>query len=276
VNASPNLTISIGQPVPSPIVGQPSSIPVTVTNTGAGPSTGLITVVTQIPNSSLFGLFPVSNNGWTCTTSGITATCSSANPIASLANTTFSVPFIPTAIQVGNALTIPPAVVSGGGEPIANAGNNASSAITTSNVTSANLTPNLTFSSTVFTVATSKSVIININEIGNIPTNGTTVEVFIPFSTGFTYAFNPALTNVTIVSSEAVDNPDWTLTGYPTGLLLRSSTIIPSGGRSRIAITVTANTAGTVANIIANISPNGGGETNSFNNSATLALSIQN
>ena len=158
---------------------------------------------------------------------------------------------------------------------MANTGNNVSNTILTPMVKSANLTPNFTFSNTVFTVNMAKSVIININEIGNVSTNGTAVEVFIPYSAGFTYAFNSTQTSVTVVGLEVVNNPNWILTVKPAGLSLSSNTIIPSNGRSRIAITVTADTAGAVSNLIANITPNGGGETNGFNNSATLAQYIQ-
>ena len=137
------------------------------------------------------------------------------------------------------------------------------------------MTANFTFSNTVFTVNKSLLVVLNINEVGNISTNGTAIDVFIPNSAGFTYAFNASQTSVMVSNLEMVDNPNWTLTIQPAGLLLSSNIIIPSSGRSRIAITVTANTAGTVANLIANITPNGGGESNRFNNSATLAQSIQ-
>ena len=273
--ANPDLTISLGQPVPVPIVAQTSLIPVTVANIGIDPSTGLVSVVVQIPTGTLFGTFPVNNNGWTCSTSGTTATCTSANPIANGTNIIFNVPFIPTEDQVRNSLIILPAVVSGGGELMANAGNNVSNIIVSPIVKSADLTLNFTFSNTVFTVNASRVMVININEIGNISTYGTAVEVFIPYSAGFTYAFNPTLTSVTVVNIEIVDNPNWVQTVKPAGLLLSSNTIIPSNGRSRIAINVTANTAGTEANIIANITPNGGGETNRFNNSATLAQSVQ-
>lgn len=275
VVANPDLTISIGQPVPVPIVAQTSLIPVTVTNIGTGPTVGLVSVVVQIPVGTSFGTFPINNNGWTCSTSGIAATCTSANPIVNGTNIIFNVPFIPAENQVGNSLIMLPAVVSGGGEPIGNAGNNVSNTIISPIVKSADLTLNFTFSNTVFMVAASRAVVININEIGNISTDGTAVEVFIPFSAGFTYTFDPILTSVTVVGLEIINNPNWILTLKPAGLSLSSNTIIPSNGRSRIAITVTANTAGTEANIIANITPNGGGETNRFNNSATLAQSIQ-
>ena len=275
VCTSPDLTITIGQPVPSPIVAQPSFIPVTVANIGSAPTSGQVSVVIQIPTGTSFGTFPVNNDGWSCSTSNITATCTHASPIANGSNSTFSVPFIPTASQVGTKLTIPAAVVSGGGEPTANTGNNTSNTITTPNVAGANLTPNFTFSSTSFTVGSSKAVVVNINEIGNISTNGTAVEVFIPYSEGFTYAFNSTQINTMVVVTETVNNPNWTMTVKPTGLLLSSTTIIPSNGRSRIALTVTANKAGTVANITANIIPNGGGETNPNNNVISLAQSVQ-
>ena len=270
----PDLIISLGQPSPPPIAAQTSYIPVTVTNIGTAPTNGLITVVIHIPTGTSFGIFPTNNNGWTCSTSGITATCTSSTAISNGVNTIFSVPFIPTATQVKNALTILPATVSGGGE--GNTTNNTSNSITTPNVAGVDLVPNFTFSSTTFTVNTSKTVIINITEIGNVATNLTPVAVFIPYSAGFTYVFNSTQTSVTVVGLETVNNPNWIVTNKPTGILLTSTTVIPGNGRSRIAITVTANTLGAQANITANITPNGGGETNPFNNIVSLAQSIQN
>jgi len=140
---------------------------------------------------------------------------------------------------------------------------------------SPDLIPNFTYLSTTFTKNTSKTVIININEISGGSTNGTPVSVFIPSSTGFTYAFNPDQTSATIVNLETVNNPDWTMTIKPTGILLSSIVLIPSNGRSRIAITITANTPGALSNVTVNITPNGGGENNPFNNLASLAQSIQ-
>lgn len=273
VCTSPDLTISIGQPTPFPIASQISSIPVTVTNIGTAPTSGIISVVLQIPIGTTFGTFPANNNGWTCSTSGIVATCTSTAPITNGATSNFSVPLIPSAAHVGNPLIIPPAKVTGGSE--GNTDNNTSNTVTTQNVAGADLVPNFTFSSTTFVVGANKTVIINVNEIGNISTNGTTVSVFIPYSTGFTYAFTSVPTSVTVVGVEIVNNPNWTMTIKPAGILLTSITSIPANGRSRIALTVTANTAGAEANITANITPNGGGETNPYNNVISLAQSIQ-
>ena len=271
---SPDVIISIGSPT-SPIVAQTSTIPVTVSNIGTASTIGQTTAVVRIPVGTLFGTFPLNNNGWSCSTSGTTATCTTSMVIANGTNTTFSVPFIPLAVQIGNALVIPAAVVSGGGEPTANTGNNISNTITTPNVRGTELVPNFIFSSTTFIMGASKTVIINVNEIGNITTNGTPVSVFIPNSSGFTYAFSANTTSVTVVGMENVDNPNWTMTVKPAGILLTSTTIIPANGKSRIAITVTANTPGAEANITANITPNGGGDTNPFNNVISLAQSIQ-
>jgi len=276
VCTSPDLTISIGQPSPLPVAATTSFIPVTVTNIGTAPSSGLITVTAQIPFGTVFGMFPASNNGWACTTTGITATCTSSAPILTAANTIFSVPFIPKAAQVANSLIIPAAIVSGGGE--GNTGNNSSNTITTINVSNIDLMPNYTYSSTTYTINSSKTVIVNVNEIANNSTNGTVISVFIPNSVGFTYSINPVLTSVTVVGPETVDNPDWTMTVNPAGMLLTSNAnvVIAGNGRSRIAITITANTAGARANLTANVSPHGGGETSHFNNIVSLAQSIQN
>lgn len=273
---SPDLTISIGQPVPVPIVSQTSFIPVTVTNIGTSTTVGLVTVVVQIPTGTLFGTFPANNNGWSCSPSGTTtATCTSSTPIVDGKNVIFNVPFIPLPIQVGISLIILPAVVSVGGE--VNTTNNISNTIISEMVKSADLTVNFTFLNTVFTVKASRVVVINIKEIGSISTNGTAVEVFIPYSTGFNYTFDNTLQTVKVSNDETVDNKNWIIidNSSTSGLRLSSNTIIPSNGSSRIAITVTADTPGTVANIIATITPNGGGETNKFNNSATLAQSVQ-
>jgi hypothetical protein len=274
VCTSPDAIISIGSPT-SPIAAQTSTIPVTVSNIGTASTIGQTTAVIRIPVGTLFGTFPLNNNGWSCSTSGTTATCITSMVMANGTNITFSVPFIPLAVQVGNALVIPVATVSGGGEPTTNTGNDISNTITTPNVRGADLIPNFTFSSTTFIIGVGKTVIININEIGNISSNGTPVSVFIPNSTGFTYVFPPNTTSVTVVGVENVNNPNWTMTVRPAGILLTSATIIPANGISRIAITVTANTPGAEANFIVNLASNGGGDTNSYNNVASLIQSIQ-
>jgi hypothetical protein len=273
----PDITINVGLPTPFPIAAQISSIPVTVSNIGTATSVGPIKVVINIPLGTTFGTFPTDNNGWTCSTSGIVATCTSTTTIAPGSSTIFSVPFTSSATQVGNPLIILPAVVSGGGE--VNTTNNTSQIIITAIEVGADLFPNFTFLSTTFAVGATKTVVININEVGNVSTNGKSIEFFIPNSTGFDYSFVQNSTIATGLGKDgadlAVNNSDWTMTAKTSGSLFTFLGKIPANGKSSIAIKVTAKTAGAEANLTANITPNGGGETNPFNNLASIAQSIQ-
>jgi hypothetical protein len=137
------------------------------------------------------------------------------------------------------------------------------------------LFPNYTFSNTTFNLGDTRDVIININEITGNATTGQ-IQFFVPFSSGFTYTFNPAQTSATVLTSQAVNNTAWTVSNTGTGLLFTSNQVIAGNSRSRIAINVRADVKGTDANITTNITPLSGGETNGLNNIAVLAQSIQN
>jgi hypothetical protein len=139
----------------------------------------------------------------------------------------------------------------------------------------ADLFPNYTFSNTTFNVGDVRDVIININEIKGNATTGQ-IQFFVPFSSGFTYTFNPTQSTSTVLTSQAVNNAAWSVTNTGTGLLFSSTQVIAGNGRSRIAISVKADVKGTDANITTNIVPLSGGETNGLNNIAVLAQSIQN
>ena len=139
----------------------------------------------------------------------------------------------------------------------------------------ADLFPNYTFSNTTFNVGDVRDVIININEIKGNSTTGQ-IQFFVPFSSGFTYTFNPTQSTSTVLTPQTVNNSAWTATNTGTGLLFTSSQVIPGNGRSRIAISVKADTKGTDANITTNITPLSGGETNGLNNIAVLSQSVQN
>jgi hypothetical protein len=139
------------------------------------------------------------------------------------------------------------------------------------------LFPNATFGSMTFNVGDSKMVVININEIKGNPTIGS-MSFFVPSATGFTFGFDPTLATTTVVVSEMVNNNDWTVLDTGTGLLFTSKpgVVITASGRSRVALSVTANTAGTTATITTNITPNSGGDANSNNNVSVVSMSIQN
>ena len=86
------------------------------------------------------------------------------------------------------------------------------------------------------------------------------------------------MTTTTVVAAETVNNTSWTVLDTGTGLLFtsKSGVVIPAGLRSRVAISVTANTAGTTATITTNITPNSGGDANSNNNVSVVSMSVQN
>jgi hypothetical protein len=138
------------------------------------------------------------------------------------------------------------------------------------------LFPNFTFGGSSFTLNAAKTIVINVNEIKGVATSGT-LQVFVPLAAGFTFNFNGTATSVTVIGSETVNNADWTVTSSPTGLLFstKSGVSIPANGRSRIALSITANTAGTDGTVTANVTPVVG-ETNAYNNIAVVGISIQN
>ncbi len=78
VQGTPSLLVGVG-PVPTLIAGQSTSIPVSVSNVGSGPTTGPITVALTLPtNTTAPALF--SDGPWSCTTTGQSVVC--VNPTA--------------------------------------------------------------------------------------------------------------------------------------------------------------------------------------------------
>jgi len=137
------------------------------------------------------------------------------------------------------------------------------------------LLPNFTFSGTSFSKGDEKMVIININEIENGTTSGA-IKFFLPKSSGFTYAFNPAQTSANIFFPRTVNNPDWTVQDVGTGYLFTTTNTMPVGGKSSVAIKVTADVNGAQASMTANIQPNSGAEIRVDNNVAVLSQSVEN
>ena len=256
---SPDLTTTVGQPSPSPVAGQPSSIPVTVKNIGTASSTGPITALVQIPAGTTFGTFPTNNNGWSCTTSGTTATCTNSAILASGVSSSLQVPFIPTNAQVGNTLTVPPAKVSGGGEPDTNTGNNESNQIMTPAVAT-NGAPDLTTTITAPSTGlpnTPFNYTVHISNIGTQPSSGSVTEsITIPAGLTFnsgggsgfvcTPSIGPLAGPLTITCTNPAPN-------------------IPAGGNTSFPMNVTPTTSG-ILTITGNLS--GGQDSNLSNNNA--------
>ena len=262
---APDLVTTIGQPSPSPlIVGQPSLIPVNVKNIGNAISSGLITEVVQIPVGTTFGTFPTNNNGWTCIANGTTATCT--NPTLTLNPgvwSDFQVPFIAATSQAGQLITIPPAKVSGGGEPLRNTFNNSSQSITvpvsggTPDLTTAIIAPSTGLPNTPFNYT------IQISNIGAQPSSGSVTEsITIPagltFNSGGGNGFvcTPATGPVTGPATINCTNP-------APNILAGGNIIFPINATPTITGSLT--TTGNVS---------GGQDSNLNNNTATHTIQI--
>jgi hypothetical protein len=107
----PDLTTTIGQPLTPLTVGQTSNIPITVANIGNGAASGIITTTITLP-AGVTAPPTFMNNGWTCSTTAPTVTCTNSGPIAAGASSTFNVPVTPGITTVGtkpifNATTNP-------------------------------------------------------------------------------------------------------------------------------------------------------------------------
>jgi hypothetical protein len=124
---APNISISLGQPLTPFVVGSPSLVPVTITNSGTGPENGSITSIITLPvgfNTTNGQFFPAV--GTTCTTVGQVATCVTTGPLSNVSpsNTIiFNLPVTPMASTVNTQPTTT-ASVSSPNEPAANQGNN--------------------------------------------------------------------------------------------------------------------------------------------------------
>jgi FG-GAP-like repeat len=127
VATAPDLTTTIGQPTPALVAGQPSNLPITVANIGTAPAPGIITTTITLP-AGVTAPTNFTSNGWTCSTSAPSVTCTNPGPINAGASSLFNVPITPDATTVGtkpifNATTNPVT-----GETIT--GNNAATPLT--------------------------------------------------------------------------------------------------------------------------------------------------
>ena len=102
-----------------------ASFTINVSNTGSGTTSGAVTVVDNLPS----GLLPTSASGagWNCSIAGQQVTCSRADGLA--AGNTYPSITIAVTVDTNAAISMTNiAAVSGGGEPVANTGNNTANA----------------------------------------------------------------------------------------------------------------------------------------------------
>jgi|GEM_PF-2676327 len=124
-----------------------------------------------------------------------------------------------------------------------------------------------------FSLGDSRTLIISLNEINSGATAGQ-MRILVGKSSGFEYDFDGTQS---LSGSTAVNNSDWELQNFPAFLVFVSKpgVVIPADGKSRIALGVTAKTAGTVTNLQAKLESGAGGDINATNNIANLSFSIQ-
>lgn len=118
-----DLISSVG-PIPTLMAGQTSSMPVSLSNVGTAPAAGPIGFATTLP-TGVSAPASFTSNGFGCTTTGQSVSCSSPNSLAAGSNTAFIIPITPSASTVG---TTP--VFSGtatGTSPESNTANNTAS-----------------------------------------------------------------------------------------------------------------------------------------------------
>jgi hypothetical protein len=119
----PDLTTSIAQPTPALVAGQPSNLAITINNIGAIPTTGSITSTLTLP-ANVNAPATFTTNGFNCTTSSSTVTCTGSGVLNNSASTIITVPVTPSAGAVGTSPTFTN-VVATPGETIT--GNNTAS-----------------------------------------------------------------------------------------------------------------------------------------------------
>lgn len=117
VGAAPDLTLGKAASG-SFVVGQPASYTLTVTNVGAGPTVGPITISDILPATLTF--VSATGAGWTCSASGQVVTCTHPGPLApggSLQVTLTVIPLAAAAPSVTNTATVStPSDANGGND----------------------------------------------------------------------------------------------------------------------------------------------------------------
>ena len=125
VLASANVTTTVGTPAPALQEGVTSQLPITVTNSGSGPTTGSTTVTIPLP-AGVTPPGPFISGAWNCTTSGSTVTCTNNLFLPAGAVSPISIPVTPGHGAGGTVLpTIGPITTVAPGDPHPCAGNGA-------------------------------------------------------------------------------------------------------------------------------------------------------
>lgn len=229
--------------------GQTAPYTITVSNIGAGPTVGVVTVADTLPSG--FAVASMSGTGWFCNTA--TATCTRNDILP--ANSSY--PPITLSVNVADnapASVTNTAMVSGGGE--VNTGNDTASDPTTINP-APDVTIALSHTGDPFTVGQSGTYTITVSNIGTVATVGT-VNVTNLLPQGL------AATNI--------NGAGWDCAGVIEVICARGDSLAPNN--SYPPITVTASVTGGGPSVTNTVTVNGGGEFNTSNDSASDVINV--
>ena len=260
---SPDLVTTIGQPLTPFVAGIPSIIPVTVTNIGTSPTTGIITTTITLPTGTSAPV-TFTSNGNNCNTVGQTVTCTNQGPISNVApnNTAvINVPVTPAASTVGTSPTPFTASPTTPGETVT--GNNAATPMTPTTPVAASPAPDLVTTIgqplTPFVAGTPSIVPVTVTNIGSAPTTGIiTTTITLPTGTSAPATFTSNGNNcMTSGQTVTCTNP-----GPISNVAPNNNTVI------NVPVTPAASTVGTTPTPFT-ASPTTPGETVTGNNAAT-------
>ncbi|MBO0930085.1 beta strand repeat-containing protein [Fibrella aquatilis] len=117
---TPDLISTVG-PVPSLTVGQPASLPVSLSNIGTASAAGPLTFTSLLP-PGINAPVSFTSNGWGCTTAAQTVSCSNSTSLAAGSSSAFAIPITPQPASAGTTPTF--SGTAGSASPDANTANN--------------------------------------------------------------------------------------------------------------------------------------------------------
>ncbi|MVM39572.1 hypothetical protein GO730_21465 [Spirosoma sp. HMF3257] len=131
---------------------------------------------------------------------------------------------------------------------------------------SPDLSPNISLPQSNFSTAPNnvRNFVVNIFEVGGQSTSNGTITMTTVVPTGYTLAFNGALTSIVVTGGDntpvTIDNTKWTLinnvANQQISLRMNAGQFIPAGSKATLGFTVTRTSAnsGSVSSITTNIS----------------------
>ena len=207
-------------------VGSNYNYTLSVSNTGVAPTSGVVTVTDVLPSGLSF--VSGSGNGWSCTASGQTVTCTTSSSVLP-ANTASIINLTVTPTQTGSFDNT--ASVAGGGDNTPSISN----VVTT--VVSNPTTPNLVISKagpSTGTVGVNFDYTLTVNNTGTAATNGGLVTVTDIIPTGLTFV--------------SATGTGWTCSASGQTVSCTTNNMILVNGSSNIILTVNPSSTGTVNN----------------------------